>query len=141
MTVEENLEMGGWSFRNDSGRIRAGIEENYRRFPDLWEKRRQKAGELSGGQQRMVEIGRALMTDPKLLLVDEPSAGLAKMLTAEVYKLLAGLREEGRTIVLVDQDIRQALRISDYVYVLDLGRNRYDGQAGEFTDLEKSFWV
>ncbi len=140
MSVEENLEMGGWPFRNDHSRVRSKIEENYQRFPDLWEKRRQKAGELSGGQQRMVEIGRALMTDPQLMLVDEPSAGLAKLLTAEMYKLIAGLREEGKTIILVDQDIRQALGVSDYVYVLDLGHNRYDGPAKEFTDLEKTFW-
>ncbi len=142
MTVEENLELGAWTFRNDKARIRRKIEENYERFPILRERRRSRAGELSGGMQRMVELGRTLMTDPKVILVDEPTAGLAKLLTREVYELLARLRdEEGITIVLVDQDIRNALRIADYVYVLDLGRNRFDGPVEEFTDLKKAFWT
>ncbi len=142
MTVEENLELGAWTFRNDKARIRRKIEENYERFPILRERRRSRAGELSGGMQRMVELGRTLMTDPKVILVDEPTAGLAKLLTQEVYELLARLRdEEGITIVLVDQDIRNALKIADYVYVLDLGRNRFDGPVEEFTDLKKAFWT
>jgi branched-chain amino acid transport system ATP-binding protein len=90
----------------------------------------------------MVEIGRTLMSEPQVLLVDEPTAGLSKMLAAEVYQMLADLRDkEGLTILLVDQEIRQALKIADYVYVLELGRNKYDGPAAEFTDLEKAFWV
>jgi len=142
MTVEENLELGAWTFRRDKARIRRKIEENYERFPILRERRRSRAGELSGGMQRMVELGRTLMTDPKVILVDEPTAGLAKLLTREVYELLARLRdEEGITIVLVDQDIRNALKIADYVYVLDLGRNRFDGPVEEFTDLKKAFWT
>ncbi|RMF38294.1 MAG: ABC transporter ATP-binding protein [Chloroflexi bacterium] len=142
MTVEENLELGAWTFRNDKARIRRKIEENYERFPVLRERRHSRAGELSGGMQRMVELGRTLMTDPKVILVDEPTAGLAKLLTREVYELLARLRdEEGITIVLVDQDIRNALKVADYVYVLDLGRNRFDGPVEEFTDLKKAFWT
>lgn len=140
MTVEENLKMGAWTFRTDTERIEAKLEENYERFPVLKEKRRYHAGLLSGGQQRMVELGRGLMTDPKVFLVDEPTAGLAKMLTAEVYELLERLREDGLIVVLVDQEIREALAIADYVYVLDLGRNRFDGPPSEFTDLEKAFW-
>jgi branched-chain amino acid transport system ATP-binding protein len=142
MSVEENLEMGAWTFRGDKARIKRKLQENYERFPILKDRRKSKAGELSGGMQRMVEVGRALMTDPKLMLVDEPTAGLAKLLSQEVYQMLVRLRdEEGMTIVLVDQEIRQALKIADYVYVLELGRNRFDGPVEEFTDLKKAFWA
>ena len=142
MTVEENLELGAWTFRNDKARIRRKIEENYERFPMLKDRRKSKSGELSGGMQRMVEVGRTLMTDPKVILVDEPTAGLAKLLSEEVYRMLVQLRDKERmTIVLVDQEIRQALKIADYVYVLELGRNRFEGPVGEFTDLKKAFWV
>jgi branched-chain amino acid transport system ATP-binding protein len=142
MTVEENLELGAWTFRKDKARIRRKLEENYGRFPAIKERRKSKAGELSGGMQRMVEVGRTLMTDPKVILVDEPTAGLAKLLSEEVYEMLTRLRdEEGMTIVLVDQEIRQALKIADYVYVLELGRNRFEGPVEEFDDLKKAFWV
>jgi branched-chain amino acid transport system ATP-binding protein len=142
MSVKENLEVGAWTFRKDKKRLKQKLEENYERFPILRDKRKQKTGELSGGQQRMVEIGRTLMTDPKIILVDEPTAGLAKLLSAEVYRMLTDLRDDdGLTILLVDQEIRQALKISDYVYVLELGRNKYEGPASDFQDLEKAFWV
>ena len=142
MSVRENLEVGAWTFRKDKRRIQRKLEENYERFPILRDKRRQMTGELSGGQQRMVEIGRTLMTDPKVILVDEPTAGLSKLLSQEVYQMLVDLRDkENLTILLVDQEIRQALKISDYVYVLELGRNKYEGPASEFTNLEKAFWV
>jgi len=142
MSVEENLELGAWTFRNDRRRIQRKIEENYERFPVLKLRRKSRAGMLSGGQQRMVELGRTLMTEPKVILVDEPTAGLAKMLTEEVYRMLAGLRDnDGITIILVDQEIRQALKIADYVYVLELGHNKFEGPVEEFTDLEKAFWV
>jgi branched-chain amino acid transport system ATP-binding protein len=142
MSVDENLELGGWTFRADKARVRRKIEENYERFPVLKIRRKSRAGTLSGGQQRMVELGRTLMTEPKVILVDEPTAGLAKMLTEEVYRMLAGLRDnDGILIVLVDQEIRQALKIADYVYVLELGRNKFEGPVEEFTDLEKAFWV
>ncbi len=142
MSVEENLELGAWTFKDDKSRIKRKLEENYDRFPDLKPRRRSNAGELSGGMQRMVEIGRTLMTDPKLILVDEPTAGLAKLLSEEVYQMLVDLRDrDGLTILLVDQEIRSALKIADYVYVLELGRNKFQGPAEEFTDLEKAFWV
>ncbi len=142
MSVRENLMMGAWTFRNDKDRMEHKIEENYLRFPVLREKQYEHAGSLSGGQQRMVEIGRTLMTDPKVILVDEPTAGLAKMLSEEVYRMLVALRdEEGLTILLVDQEIREALKIADYVYVLELGRNKFEGPAEEFDDLEKAFWA
>lgn len=142
MSVKENLEVGAWTFRRDKKRLQRKLEENYERFPILKEKRNQMTGELSGGQQRMVEIGRTLMTDPKVILVDEPTAGLAKLLSEEVYQMLVDLRDkEGLTILLVDQEIRHALKIADYVYVLELGRNKFEGAASEFTNLEKAFWV
>lgn len=142
MTVEENLELGAWTFKNDRQRIQDKLEENYQRFPMLKERRKSRSGELSGGMQRMVEVGRTLMTNPTVILVDEPTAGLAKLLSAEVYEMLIQLRdEEEMTIVLVDQEIRQALKIADHVYVLELGRNRFEGPVEEFTDLKKAFWV
>jgi branched-chain amino acid transport system ATP-binding protein len=142
MSVEENMKMGAWTYRRDKARIQHKLEENYERFPILRERRESKAGELSGGQQRMVEIARTLMTDPKLILVDEPTAGLAKLLSEEVYRMLVRLRDDdGLTILLVDQEIREALKIADYVYVLELGRNKFDGPASDFEDLEKAFWA
>jgi branched-chain amino acid transport system ATP-binding protein len=142
MSVEENLEMGAWAFRRDKARIKRKLEENYERFPILKDRRKSPAGELSGGMQRMVEVGRTLMTEPKVILVDEPTAGLAKLLAEEVYQMLADLRDkEGMTIILVDQAIRQALKIADYVYVLELGRNKFEGPVEEFTDLKKALWV
>jgi len=142
MSVEENLELGGWTFRRDRRQVRDKIEANYERFPVLRDKRKQTSGELSGGQQRMVEIGRTLMAEPKMLLVDEPTAGLSKMLASEVYEMLTHLTTRDKlTILIVDQEIRQALKIADDVYVLELGRNKFEGSASDFTDLEKAFWV
>jgi branched-chain amino acid transport system ATP-binding protein len=119
--------------------------KNYERFPAIKDRRRSQAGELSGGMQRMVELGRTLMTDPKIILVDEPSAGLAKLLSEMVYQMLVDLRDnDGMTIILVDQEIRQALKIADYVYVLELGRNKFEGPVEDFTDpqdLKKAFWA
>lgn len=144
MSIEENLEMGAYTFKRDKARIKRKIEEVYERFPDLKERRKSLAGKLSGGQQRMVEVGRTLMTDPKVMLVDEPTAGLAKLLSEEVYQMLVNLKESGITILLVDQEIRQALKVADYVYVLELGRNKYEGPVDQFTspaDLKKAFWA
>ena len=107
MSVEENLELGAWTFKNDKNRVQRKLAENYERFPVLKTRRKSNAGELSGGMQRMVEIGRTLMTDPTLILVDEPTAGLAKLLSEEVYQMLVDLRDrDGLTILLVDQEIR-----------------------------------
>ncbi len=142
MSVEENLQLGGWTFRRDKKQVRDKMEANYARFPVLRDKRKQITGELSGGQQRMVEIGRTLMANPKVLLIDEPTSGLSKMLAEEVYEMLTVLTsQDNLTILIVDQEIRQALKIADYVYVLELGRNKFEGAASEFKDLEKAFWV
>ncbi len=144
MSIEENLEMGAYTFRKDKARIKRKKDEVYERFPVLKERRKSLAGKLSGGQQRMIEVGRTLMTDPTVMLVDEPTAGLAKLLSEEVYEMLVGLRDSGITILLVDQEIRQALKIADYVYVLELGRNKYEGAVDQFAnpaDLKKAFWA
>ena len=142
MTVEENLELGGWTFRRNRRAIRSKLESNYERFPVLRQKRKQITGELSGGQQRMVEIGRTLMADPTMLLVDEPTAGLSKLLSEEVYEMLSNLASQDElSILLVDQEIRHALKVADYVYVLELGRNKFEGPSDDFKDLEKAFWV
>ncbi len=145
MSIEENLELGAYTYRRNKARIKRKMEENYERFPVLKERRKSSAGNLSGGQQRMVEVARTLMTDPKVMLVDEPTAGLAKLLAEEVYRLLADLRDrDGITIVLVDQEIRQALKVADYVYVLEVGRNKFAGPLEDFNDrkdLKKAFWA
>jgi len=141
MSVEDNLRLGAWTFRDEKDRVEEKLEENYKRFPMLRERRKDDAGLLSGGMQRMVEVGRTLMTNPEVILVDEPTAGLAKMLSQDVYRMLTDLRDrDGLTIILVDQEIRDALKIADYVYVLELGRNRIDGKSEEFTDLKKALW-
>ncbi len=140
MSVEENLMMGAWPYRGDRSRMQEKLERNYEWFPALREKRRQKAGELSGGQQRMVEIARALMCDPRLMLVDEPSAGLAPLLSRDVYTMLESLKDEGLTIVLVDQDVTRALEIADFVYVLDLGKNRFAAPASRIEEVRAAVW-
>jgi branched-chain amino acid transport system ATP-binding protein len=137
LSVEENMEMGAWTFRRDKARIKQRLEENYQRFPNLEAMRRRKAAFLSGGEQRMVELGRALMADPQLLLVDEPTAGLAPMFAKEIRIKLVDLKEESKAIILVEQNIREAIGVADYVYVLDLGRNKVEGSQEQFaTDLK-----
>ncbi len=137
MTVEENLMLGAWTFRRQKKRIARKLEENYQRFPILRERRRQKAGNFSGGQQRMVELGRAMMIDPKLMLVDEPTAGLAPLVAREIYDKLLQLKDEGITILLVDQNIKQAIEVSDYVYALALGKNMTEGPREDFDNLKE----
>jgi branched-chain amino acid transport system ATP-binding protein len=140
MTVDENIMIGAWTFRSDGARIRRKLDENYARFPVLRDRRRSAAGDLSGGQRRMVELARVLMSDPRYLLIDEPTAGVAPMIAEGVYATLRALRDEGVGIVLVDQDIRRALRAADYVYVIDLGQNRLEGAPAELGSIETVFW-
>lgn len=136
LTVEENLALGCWSFRREARRVRHAVARVLERLPMLGELRRRQAGDLSGGQQRVLEFGRALLIEPELLLVDEPTAGLAPLLTEEVYRLLRTLRDqEGVTTLLADQNVRKALETADYVYVLEQGRNRSEGPRAEFADL------
>jgi branched-chain amino acid transport system ATP-binding protein len=132
LTVAENIELGGWPIRSDRRRLRAAVEAMFDRYPHLRPLRDRAAGSLSGGQQRAVEIARLLVADPKVLLIDEPSAGLSPIVAAQVYDELAALRAEGRTVLLVDQDVRAAIRIADYVYVLSSGRNDIEGDRSAF---------
>jgi len=124
MTVQDNLELG--SFARGSKHT---LDRVYALFPVLHDKRQQLAGNLSGGQQQMLAIGRALMGDPKLLLLDEPSMGLAPRLVAEIFAQVAGLKAQGTTILLVDQNARAALAIADRGYVMESGRIVLDGAA------------
>jgi branched-chain amino acid transport system ATP-binding protein len=135
LTVLDNLELGGYALprgRDFRGRLEAGVEEAYRLFPVLRRRRDQLAGTLSGGEQQMLAIGRALMTRPRLLLCDEPSLGLAPLVVAEMMRLLSTLRAEGTTILLVEQNARMALRAADRAYVLEVGSVVLSGAA---TDL------
>lgn len=132
MTVEENLTLGAWLLRRDRQRHRDAVERVFDRYPKLADLRRSLAGSLSGGQQRILEIARTLVLEPQVILVDEPSVGLAPILVDEVYEELARLKEEGRTILLVDQNVQAAVELADYVYTLAYGRNHVEGGREDF---------
>jgi branched-chain amino acid transport system ATP-binding protein len=132
LTVLENIELGGWSIRSDRRRLAGGVQAMLTRYPQLRELSQRPAGSLSGGQQRAVEIARLLVPNPSVLLVDEPSVGLSPVVASQVYEELVALKEEGRTVLLVDQDVRAALHIADYVYVLSSGRNDVEGDRSAF---------
>jgi len=126
MTVLENLEMGAYIER-DRHRIAAALEQVYGLFPILAERRTQKAGTMSGGEQQMVAIARALMTTPSLILLDEPSLGLSPKFVTLIFEKIIDLRRAGFTLMLVEQNATRALAIADRGYVLELGRNRFEG--------------
>jgi branched-chain amino acid transport system ATP-binding protein len=122
LTIDENLRMGAYT-RSDAGGIAADLEMVYGYFPILKERFRQEAGLLSGGQQQMLAISRALLSRPKLMLMDEPSLGLSPLLTQEIFRIIARInREQGTTILLVEQNANMALEVADYGYVLEVGR-------------------
>ncbi len=130
MTVQENLMMGGFT-RRDTRNLRPEIEAVYARFPNLANRRNLPAGLLSGGEQQMLAIGRALIAKPRLLMLDEPSLGLAPLVVKQIFKTITDLRADGITILLVEQNARQALAISDRAYVLEGGRLALEGPASE----------
>ncbi|HID51723.1 MAG TPA: ABC transporter ATP-binding protein [Anaerolineae bacterium] len=137
MTVAENLEMGMYLER-DKKRIKQRIAYILELFPRLAERKNQKAGTMSGGEQRMLEIGRALMWEPKLVLMDEPSAGLAPLITKMIFQGIDRLNKEiGLTVLMIEQNARQGLEISDRGYVLELGQNSYEGTGKELLDNEE----
>ena len=130
MSVHENLLMGAYTVRDRAVRARR-LERVYAMFPFLAERRKEKAGNLSGGQQKILEIGRALMMSPRVMLLDEPSLGLAPKMARQVFDTVKRLREEGgMTILMVEQNAKSALAISDRAYVLELGKERLEGPAG-----------
>jgi ABC-type branched-subunit amino acid transport system ATPase component len=134
MTVYENLELGMYLER-DKKRIKRQIEYILTLFPRLAERAKQKVGTMSGGEQRMVEIGRALMWEPKLVLMDEPSAGLAPLITRQIFDSIARLNKDiNLTVLMIEQNARQGLQISDRGYVLELGQNSYEGTGQELLD-------
>ncbi len=128
MTIHENLQLGGWHRRSTAA---ASIEEIYERFPVLLERRDLPAGALSGGEQQMLAIARALVAKPRLLLLDEPSMGLAPKVVDEVFRVIAEIRESGTTVVLVEQNARRALRAADIGYVLETGSLAHSGPGSE----------
>jgi branched-chain amino acid transport system ATP-binding protein len=128
MTVVENLEMGAFTVR-DKTRVRQTMEEVFSIFPRLGERPGQKAGTMSGGEQQMLAMGRALMVEPRLILMDEPSLGLAPLFVELVFERIVELRDRGMTLLLVEQNAAKSLSISDRGYVLELGRNRFTGSG------------
>jgi len=128
MTVFENLEMGGY-IRTDEKEVIQDIEDIFLHFPILSERRKQKAGSLSGGEQQMLAIGRALMARPRLLLLDEPSLGLAPIMVERTAEIIKGIHQRGTTILLVEQNAFLALSMADWGYVLESGKIVLDGQA------------
>ena len=134
MTVEENLEMGAYIRKDD---LSASIKEVYERFPRLKERRRQLAGTLSGGEQQMLAVGRALMSKPSILLMDEPSMGLSPLRVKEIFKIIQEVHKQGMTVLLVEQNAKMALSISDRAYVLETGRISMSGAASDLLNDEK----
>jgi branched-chain amino acid transport system ATP-binding protein len=133
LSVTANLELGAYH-RRDKGEVRRDLEDIRERFPLLKERAHQTAGTLSGGEQQILVIGRALMARPKLLMLDEPSMGLAPRIVTQVYEILAELKAAGTTLLLVEQNARAALKVADRGYVLETGRIILEGTAGELRE-------
>jgi branched-chain amino acid transport system ATP-binding protein len=130
MTVRENLEMGAY-VRVDTAQVAADLERVFAHFPILAERRRQAAGTLSGGEQQMLAIGRALMARPRLILFDEPSLGLAPTLVEAVFQIIAGIQKDGTTVLMVEQNAYMALRLATRAYVMESGRITLEGPAAD----------
>lgn len=130
-TVQENLLLGAYSLKADADHVQKLIEREYGRFPRLRERANQMAGTLSGGEQQMLAISRALMSEPKLLLLDEPSLGLAPLIIVDIFRSIRALRDSGLTILLVEQMANQALTVADRAYVLETGRVKLEGTGAQ----------
>ena len=140
MTVRENLEMGGYT--RPAGEIAASMDDIFTRFPRLKEREKQIAGTLSGGEQQMLAMGRALMSKPKLLMLDEPSMGLAPILVEQIFEIIKELHAAGTTILLVEQNAQMALSVADRAYVLETGRIIMEGKASDLLandDVKKAY--
>ena len=136
LTVLENLKLGAYT-RKDKGGVAADLRKVYDRFPRLAERKKQIAGTLSGGEQQMLAMGRALMSKPKLLMLDEPSMGLAPILVEQIFDIIKELHEAGTTILLVEQNAQMALSVADRAYVLETGRVVMDGTGAELLTNER----
>ena len=134
MTVEENLEMGAFTDQTDMARTMADV---YERFPRLKERKRQLAGTLSGGEQQMLAVGRALMSKPKLLMLDEPSLGLAPIVVREIFDIIRTVNQQGITVLLNEQNANMALKVADYSYVLETGTLTLSGTGAELLTNEQ----
>ena len=135
MSVLENLELGGYLRRDRAARA-AELDEVYQRFPVLADRRKQLAGTLSGGEQQMLAMGRAMMAQPRILLLDEPSMGLAPLLVQEIFEIIRGINEAGTTILLVEQNANKALQVAHRAYVMETGRIVLSGPAEELSKTE-----
>ncbi len=136
LTVKENLLLGGYLFRSDKSELKMQIEKMYRLFPILAERTAQLAVTLSGGQQQQLAIARALMSRPQIILFDEPSLGLAPKIVETIFELIAKLRQDGNTLLIVEQNVGLVLEIADYVYVLANGKIRTQGTVAELGETE-----
>jgi branched-chain amino acid transport system ATP-binding protein len=140
MSVEENLELG--AFLRKDGEIKSDLDKVYERFPRLHERRKQMAGTLSGGEQQMLAMGRALMARPSLLLLDEPSMGLAPLLVREIFNIIVEINKQGTTVLLVEQNAHMALSIAHRAYVIETGKIVLDGTAQELAasdEIQKAY--
>ena len=134
LTVQENLSMGAFTRKDGASAIAQDLEMVFDRLPRLKERRKQQAGTLSGGEQQMLAIGRALMCKPKMLLLDEPSMGLSPLLVKEIFKIIEDVNKDGVTVLLVEQNAKMALEIADRAYVLETGTVKMEGPADELAN-------
>jgi len=130
MSVDQNLRLGAYIRKADEA-LESDVARVYETFPMLNDARNKRASDLSGGQQQMLEMGRAMLLDPRLLLLDEPTLGLAPIVFKEIFSMIEAMREQGQTILMVEQNASQALDISDYAYVLELGQNKFEGTGAD----------
>jgi branched-chain amino acid transport system ATP-binding protein len=135
LTVADNLKMGAF-LPAARARFKESLERVYALFPVLAERRAQRAGSMSGGEQQMLALGRALMSRPKIILLDEPSMGLAPVIVLRLFDLIRRVREEGYTILVVEQNVRQVLKLVDRAYLLEVGRIRMEGRAAELSEQD-----